>query len=241
MKTVKAGMMASSCPGCGASMQRLDFERKPVGRLDLDICFDCQAIWFDQYESAQLTPGAVLELFKVIHEHKPRTERRMRERLPCPACRSPLVLTYDVQRTNRIVYYRCKDGDGRLTSFFQFLREKNFVRSLSPGEIEQLRVNVAQVRCSSCGAPVDLERATACGFCRAPISILDPDAVRATIAQLGAAEERRKRVDPQAAMDALLAGKRFEAKVARIEGRSAHRNHDAVDLVNEALHMLMSD
>jgi hypothetical protein len=234
-------MKERRCPGCGANMGRSSFERKPLGQVELDICFSCQVIWFDQYESAQLTPGAVLELFRLIHENEPREERRLPEALRCPACLKALLYTQDVQRTNRIAYHRCPDGDGRLSTFFQFLREKNFVRSLSPGEIAQLKARVSQVRCSSCGAPVDLERGTACAFCRAPISILDPDAVRETMAELGAAEERRKRVDPQAAMDALLAGKRFEAKVARIEGRSATHHHDGVDLVNAALHILMSD
>jgi hypothetical protein len=30
----------------------------------------CQAIWFDQYESAQLTPSAVIDLFRRIHDHR---------------------------------------------------------------------------------------------------------------------------------------------------------------------------
>ena len=232
-------MKKRSCPGCGAPMQRLEFERKPVGRLDLDICFDCQVIWFDQYESAQLTPGAVLELFRQIHEHEPREERRMPAGARCPECLKALVYTQDLQRTNRIAYHRCPDGEGRLSTFFQFLREKNFVRSLSPGEIEQLRATVAQVRCSSCGAPVDLARDTACAFCRASISILDADAVRRTVEELGEAERQRQRVDPGEAMSALLAGARFHRKrepVDAIAPRSA-----ALDLVNEALHMLMSD
>ena len=232
-------MKQRNCPGCGVSMQRRDFERKPLGRVELDICFECQVIWFDQYESAQLTPGSVLELFRQIHENEAREERRVPEGVRCPVCSRALLYTQDVQRTNRIVYHRCPDGDGRLSTFFQFLREKNFVRSLSPAEIDQLRMTVRQVRCSSCGAPVDLERGTACSFCRAPISILDPDAVRRTLEELGEADRSRQRVDPAEAMNALIAGARFHGKRARVEPvppRSA-----ALDLVNEALHMLMSD
>ena len=232
-------MKKRSCPGCGAPMQRLEFERKPVGLLDLDVCFDCQVIWFDQYESAQLTPGAVLELFRQIHEHEPREERRMPAGVRCPECLKALVYTQDLQRTNRIAYHRCPERHGRLSTFYQFLREKNFVRSLSPAEIDQLKATVTQVRCSSCGAPVDLERGTACSFCRAPISILDPDAVRRTVEELGEAERGRQRVDPQEAMNALLAGARFH-KNEWVRSPGPPRNA-AVDLVNEALHMLMSD
>jgi hypothetical protein len=32
-------------------MARQAFARKLVGTLDLDLCFDCQALWFDAYES----------------------------------------------------------------------------------------------------------------------------------------------------------------------------------------------
>ena len=228
------------CPGCGEEMDRRDFERKPLGTVELDICYGCQSIWFDQYESAQLTPGAVLQLFTDIHQHHDKPVRPLAQNLRCPGCRQPLALTQDIQRTNRITYYRCASGHGRLTTFFQFLREKNFVRSLSPGEVEKLRATVKQVRCSSCGAPVDIARDSQCGYCRSPIAILDPEAVRRTVAELGAAERSRKQVDPTAAMDALLAGKRFEHKLARIEGRAPARD-GAVDLVNEALHLLMSD
>ena len=221
-------------------MERRDLNRKPVGQVELDICYACQAIWFDQYESAQLTPGSILDLFKLIHEHEPRGDRHLPDVLKCPGCRKPLVFTQDIQRTNRINYYRCPSGEGRLTTFLQFLREKNFVRSLSKGEIDQLRVSVAQVRCTACGAPVDLARDPACGFCRAPISILDADAVSRTVAELGAAERRTTQIDPDRMLKAVLAGKGYDGKGPRAGGRSSAAS-GVVDLVNDALHILMSD
>ena len=42
-------------------MEQRFFEKKPHGKVELDLCFTCHAIWFDQYESATLTPGAVIE------------------------------------------------------------------------------------------------------------------------------------------------------------------------------------
>jgi ribosomal protein L31 len=230
--------LSRACPSCGARMQRQAFARKPQGGVDLDICFDCHAIWFDQYESAQLTPGAVLELFRLIHERSSTPVRPLAESARCPTCRSRLQLTYDVQRTNRISYYRCPEAHGRLTTFFQFLREKNFVRSLTVPEIDRLKAIVAQVRCSACGAPIDLARDSACAYCRAPISILDAEAVQKTLAELDEQERRRKQVDPLAAVNGLLAGKRFERKLAKIEGRPGW-GLDPVDLVEEALDFLM--
>jgi len=189
-------------------MEQRFFERKPHGKVELDLCFACHAIWFDQYESTTLTPGAVLELFRVIHKHHDQPPRPLADAMKCPACRVTLALTHDIQRTNRIAYYRCTGAHGRLTTFFQFLREKNFVRDLTKGEIETLKATVKQVRCSSCGAPVNLGKDPSCGYCRAPISILDADAVRKTIAELDAAERGRNLGDPQEIVDGLLAGRR---------------------------------
>lgn len=230
------------CPSCGEAMEQRAFDRKPLGRVELDVCFGCHALWFDQYESLQLTPAAVLQVFRIINEHRERPARPLGEHPRCPECNKALLFTQDVQRHNRLSYHRCVHGHGRLTTFYQFLREKNFVRSLSPGEIEKLKVHVTQVRCSSCGAPVSLERDAQCGYCRAPVSILDAGAVSRTIAQLTEAERRRQHVDPMALMDGLLAGKAFERKMARIEGRGMTSvTPDAVDLVAEALGFLLSN
>lgn len=229
-----------SCPGCGEKMQRRAFPRRPHGNVDLDLCFACHSIWFDQYESSALTPGAVIDLFGQIHDHHDQPPRPLRDGARCPGCRERLRHTHDIQRTNRISYYRCPNGHGRLTTFFQFLREKEFVRSITGPELARLKAHVKQVRCSSCGAPVDLARDPQCAYCRAPISILDPEAVRKTLAELGHAEARRHRVDPQAIIDGLLAGKRFEQQLARIEGRGGRGTGSAVDLVGEALDFLMS-
>jgi hypothetical protein len=201
-------MKSAACPSCSARMEQRFFERKPSGKVELDFCFACHAIWFDQYESATLTPGAVLELFRVIHQHHDQPPRPLGDALGCPACRKRLALTHDLQRSTRISYYRCPSAHGRLTTFFQFLREKQFVRELTRPEIETLRVSVKQVRCSSCGAAVDLGRDPACAYCRAPISILDADAVRKTIAELDARERGRNLGDPQAIVDGLLQGRR---------------------------------
>jgi hypothetical protein len=220
-------------------MHHRAFERRPQGTVDLDFCHACQGIWFDQYESAQLTPGAVIELFREIHEHHDRPTKPLADKQRCPACRKELQLTHDVQRTNRIVYYRCAAGHGRFTTFYQFLREKNFVRSLTAPEIERLRVHVAQVRCSSCGAYVDLARDPQCGYCRAPISILDAQAVQRTLEELGEAERRRRTVDPLAAIEAMLAGQRVERRVAAASGRVVPAG-SALDLVGDALDAVMS-
>jgi hypothetical protein len=189
-------------------MDQRRFASQIYGEVVLDLCWDCDAIWFDRYESSQLSPGAVIELFRLIHEHRDALMRTLADSMNCPRCRAKLVLTHDMQRTNRLTYYRCPDSHGRLTTFFQFLREKEFIRSLSQPEIERLKATVSQVRCSSCGAPVDVARDAACSFCRAPLSILDAAAVEKTLAALSQADQKRagaSAADFSAAFDSLLA------------------------------------
>jgi hypothetical protein len=217
-------------------MRQRTFERRPLGTEDLDLCFDCQAIWFDAHESSQLTPGAVLELFRAIDaQRNGSAPHPLPATLRCVTCRAPLALTHDIQRNNRFVYYRCDAGHGRFTTFLQFLREKDFVRSLTQAEIERLRATVTQVRCSSCGAPVDIARSADCPYCHAPIAILDADAMRRTITEYASAEERSHRVDPQAAIDALLAGQRTARGMRAIDGGAGGPYDGPVDLVHEAL------
>jgi uncharacterized protein YbaR (Trm112 family) len=177
-------------------MRREAFARNPHGTLALDLCFPCQSIWFDHYESTQLTPGSTIALFRMIHEHGPDRARAVPDHARCPICRKRLVLTHDIQRTNRFVYHRCPDWHGRFITFFHFLREKQFVRSLSNAEIERLKATVRQVRCSSCGGPVAIERVAACPYCQAPLSILDANAVERTLAELGEKERTRGAAPP---------------------------------------------
>jgi Zn-finger nucleic acid-binding protein len=200
-------------------MEKKRFGRQPHGEVILDICWDCHGIWFDQYESSSLTPGAVIELFRLINEHRDKAARPLADAMACPQCRGKLAFTQDLQRTNRIVYHRCTNGHGRFTTFLQFLREKQFVRSLSPLEIDTLRATVKQVRCSGCGAPVDVARDAACGFCRSPLSILDPAAVEKALAGLGDAERRRAAPDKasiEAALDSLIATHRTPRREHRL-------------------------
>lgn len=203
-------------------MQRETLDRKPLGTLDLDLCFDCQAIWFDAFESPQLTPGAVLQLFREIEARRAKSPRALGPVLRCVTCHDRLALTHDIQRTNRIVYYRCPEGHGRFTTFLQFLREKDFVRSLTPLEVQRLGVSVGQVRCSGCGAPVDIARDAECPYCHAPISILDVDAVRRTLDELDRRERPGPPLDSAAVLDALL----------------MDRHDEPVDLVHGALSFL---
>jgi phage FluMu protein Com len=218
-------------------MASLDLDRKPSGKLTVDLCGDCQAIWFDSFESAQLTPGATLDLFRAVHTTQPEAPRTLSSQLPCPRCETLLALTQDLQHTTRLTYYRCRYGHGRFTPFFQFLREKNFVRPLDSSELERLKASVRTIRCASCGAPVDIERSTVCRYCQAPIVALDPDAVEKALHELDAAERQRVTPDPDRIGDSIVALARLDREMADARRRNG-AEIAGIDLVGIGLSAL---
>jgi uncharacterized protein YbaR (Trm112 family) len=131
-----------------------------------------------------------------MNDHRPASRHPLGDNLACPYCRTRLARTANVQRNTRFSYWRCSGEHGHFITFFEFLREKNFVRPLSLVEIEDLKQNVRTVTCSSCGAPVDLNAGAACPFCRAPLSMLDArqlDTVVATLKREEAARDEAAR------------------------------------------------
>ncbi len=172
------------------------FERSDGREETINICFPCHVIWFDRGESAQLAPRAVMSLFQAIHAQGDTARRTRPEHLACPHCGGPLALTHDLVKTGRLTYYRCTHDHGRLTSFFQFLREKQFVRDLNPAELTRVRAAIRELHCSSCGGPIDLERDASCPYCGAAISVLDADAVDKALRMW--TEAQAKRASPPA-------------------------------------------
>jgi Zn-finger nucleic acid-binding protein len=184
------------CPNCKAAMTSMVLDAR-ISRapMTIDICTDCQAFWFDLFESLQLSPASTLKLIKLIGEQATKQKSPYREDMRCPRCSLALKLTHDMQRNTRFAYWRCEEH-GRFTSFFDFLREKNFIRVLSPQEIEQLRQNIQTVNCQNCGAAIDLNAAAVCSHCGSPVSMLDMKQPQELLAQLQQAAAP-KPVDPE--------------------------------------------
>ncbi|MBS1818490.1 MAG: zinc ribbon domain-containing protein [Acidobacteria bacterium] len=180
------------------------------GTVTVDACLPCQAFWFDGYESLQLTPGSTLQLFRMMGEQPPAARRAMPAVTACPRCTMRLVPVEDRQRNTRFEYQRCPRGHGRYIAFFDFLREKDFVKPLSDAQLAELRTQVQTVNCSNCGAPVDLQHASACGHCGTPLSFFDMSHARALVDQLQTAEARRTSVSTTLPIDLLLARQEAE-------------------------------
>lgn len=228
-------------------MTQRTFETNYAAPVTVDLCLACSAFWFDGMESLALAPGAVLDLFVLIHENK-RSPTPLETALACARCRAPLARTANMQRNTRFSYWRCPADHGHFITFLEFLREKNFVRPLSPVEIEELQRNVRSVTCSSCGAPVDLAKDTGCSFCRAPLSMLDAKQVETVVASLKHENARREEAR-QGGVDPLVFAQLMQDRAAvsrdfrKIEAEAPFLRHDlesGTNLVEEGISALVN-
>jgi hypothetical protein len=204
------------CPGCGSEMTSMTLDGHLSVPIVIDLCRGCQAFWFDKYENLKLSPGSTLRLMKFIGEQVSPGNRTLANALRCPRCASSLLLTNDLQRSTRFTYWRCAKEHGRFIRFFEFLREKNFIRPLSPQQIAELKQNIQTVNCSNCGASIDLTRASSCMHCGSPISILDMKQPQRMLEQLQQADEP-KPVDPALPLELARAKRDVEATFAGLE------------------------
>lgn len=214
-------------------MTKHRFERLLHGEVVLDLCFQCQGIWFDDFESVQITPGGIVELFKQLHEHHDDQRLPLRDPLQCPRCNEKLLHGLDVAKHGgKFNYHRCLQKHGRFTTFAQFMIEKGFVRQLNPAEIDELSAKVGIIRCMGCGAPVDIRKDHACGHCRAPITILDPGAVEQALSRYQHAEVRRTTRDVELLGDAIVMREREKSRLKRMKQEPENAGIiDTIDLI----------
>ncbi len=113
------------CTNCSSLMSIYTLPGHYNQTLEIDVCHDCNAIWFDQWESTQLSPDGTVALFQLINE-----------------------------RGGASSAVASKFGEG---------------------------LRVQQIKCSGCGASVNIGKTDACEYCRAPVSVFDRDAAKAAI------------------------------------------------------------
>jgi len=177
--------------------------------VGVDLCASCHGFWFDKYESLKLSAGSTLKLIKLIGEHTAAGKPQPSSKPQCPRCAVPLVLTNDMQRSTRFRYFRCQKGHGRFIGYFDFLREKNFIRALSQEQIRELRRNVQILNCSNCAAPIDLTKTSACEHCGSPLSMLDMSQPQELLKELEQAAQP-KPISPSLPYDLAMAKRDME-------------------------------
>ena len=218
-------------------MQEETFDGHLGRSVAIDICHACQLFWFDSRESVALTPGATLSLFRVIGEKLTRPQHKNSELAKCPRCKGGLRRTQDMQRTTRFEYLNCPNGHGRLISFFDFLREKDFIRPLTPQQIAELRQSVGSVNCANCGGPVDLSKGAACSHCGTALSMLDMKQAETLVAQLQKAEDRAHQpIDPTLPIELMRVRRETERAFAGVHDQELwFKDIVSTDLVGAGL------
>src|SRR5215831_10871572 len=187
----------ASCPNCESSMAAMSLDSTIGTKLQIQACAACSLLWFDRTTSTILAPASVLTVFKTIAaggEHP---------QLRCPDCGGVLSFIHDLVRQTRFTYWRCPIDHGQLIGYTQFLLEKSFIRPPSAEELAQLRTTVRQITCSQCGAPINLATDSACPFCHAPVSLIDPDGVAKALRELSSPPLDALSASPPPAMAAL--------------------------------------
>lgn len=232
-------MKPTPCPSCQQTMSKHRFERLHHGEVILDLCYPCQGIWFDDFESVQITPGGIIELFKLLNEHRDDQRQPLRDPLQCPRCHEKLLHGIDrAKHGGQFNYHRCLQKHGRFTTFGQLMIEKGFVRQLAPAEITTLAARVGTIRCNGCGAPVDIRHNHACTHCRAPIAILDADAVEQALARYQHAEIKRTTVNVDALGDAIVMREREISRRNRELSRGRIEDIEVGDLLLSGVELI---
>jgi hypothetical protein len=171
-------------------------------KLHVHACAACSLLWFDRTSGTTLAPASVLTVFKTIAAGGEHPE--LRPQLCCPDCGGELAFIHDFVRQARFTYWRCATDHGQLIGYTQFLLEKNFIRQPSAEELARLRTMVRQITCSQCGAPIDLATDSACPFCHAPLSLIDPDGVAKALRELSSPPVDAMSPSPSATAAAAL-------------------------------------
>ncbi len=124
--------------------------------VEIDVCHDCNAIWFDHGESTQLSPDGTVALFQLINERGGTSHNaasKFGEGLRCVIGGTGTRQTLDRVKKTRFAYQACSNGHGRLTTFYNFLAAKQFVRELTQAERAKLAVSVQQKTSLRWGVP----------------------------------------------------------------------------------------
>jgi len=187
------------CSGCRGEMTTLTVHDRNGTDADIDYCSVCHAFWFDRYENVRLGATATLKLFDVMAEQDATTSP-LAQPMKCPRCGAHLLDTHDMQqRGTMFEYWRCPHDHGHFITFLQFLKEKDFVRPMTPQQIAEVRQNVQTLNCSNCGGPIDLARQTVCPHCGSPLTMLDLKQIAAHVRELK--QEDEAQAAPEAIAD----------------------------------------
>lgn len=168
--------MTTPCPGCRAAMQRLVLQAHYGRTVEVDLCAGCHMLWFDDFESVNLSGRGVLQLLRAIDAAHGSAHAMPAQRLDCPRCGSALRHVHNLTTLGRSAHHECPRRHGTAQSFALYLGEKGFVRPLLRPELAQLRSRPEDrqpFHCINCGGQIDPRRRETCTYCAAPVRVID--------------------------------------------------------------------
>jgi DNA-directed RNA polymerase subunit RPC12/RpoP len=214
-------------------MEALELSGHSGQPIAIDLCARCHAFWFDSGESVRLSPASTLTLFERIG-HAAGGKAALPTTLRCPRCQARLLKSHDRARDTAFEYWRCDRGHGRFITFFHFLREKSFIKTLSAKQLAELRQHVRTVNCSNCGAPIDVATGAACRHCGSPLSILDMQQAGALVQQLRDAAAP-KPIDPTLPLRLIEARRQTEAAFRGVDSAEWWRSAASDGLIESGI------
>ena len=159
-------------------------------QVELDLCDDCDLVWFDLTETAHLTGGGLLELIGEMAKAYALPHQPLRDGAGCPRCSGRLKTVHNRSRWGRSLQLECLRRHGAYQSFAQFLQEKGLLRPMSRLDRSVLLRDRGRIDCVNCGAAVGVDDAL-CPYCRSVPSLLD-------VARLARALDPEGALEPQA-------------------------------------------
>ena len=170
-------------------MQRLALAAHYGQRVALDLCRNCDLVWFDGTETAQLSGPALLELIGAMASARSLPHATLKADARCARCDGALAIVHNQSRWGRSSQLQCKRRHGAYQSFAQFLQEKGLLRPMSLVDRAKLLRERGGVECVNCGGAIGKDDEL-CPWCRSVPSLLD-------VARLARALDPLDTIEPQ--------------------------------------------
>ncbi len=163
---------APACGNCGAAMRDLQLAGHYGSTVTIDICQDCDLVWFDDVETARLSGPGMLDLIGEMASAQRLPHRTLNATIACPRCAGPVRSVHNRSRWGASKQLACLKRHGAYQSFAQFLAEKGLTRPMSSADRARLLQRDGEIHCINCGAQIDAD-AKQCRWCESIPALVD--------------------------------------------------------------------
>lgn len=177
---------ATACGNCGTVMRAVALAGHYGSTVTIDLCPDCDLVWFDDVETARLSGPGLLDLIGEMAAAHGLPHRSVSASIACPRCAGPVRSVHNRSRWGASMQLACSKRHGAYQSFAQFLAEKGLTRPMGSADRARLLQRDGHLHCINCGAELAADAAQ-CRWCGSVPAIVD-------VARLAAA------LDPEAAL-----------------------------------------